>query len=259
MTNTILSQKQAELLENLIAKYGVIVNFEQIYKELKHKISRQEVRNLVSKLFKNGWLVRIKKGVYYITTLESRGTASGLSAYIIAQILVKDSYISTEAALQYHGMFDQYLKTITSVSQKQYKTKNIQKIIYKFIKTNKKHFYGWKEVSIQSKSVKIATAEKAILDLLSFDKTIYAIDLVLEKLKEYKHNFSFNRFSRFIERQSISVQRILGFLFDKADIDSSYIQHQIKNKAGCSYMSQDSKIFNAKWRLYYHQHFNQYL
>ena len=86
--STILSQKESELLENLIAKVGLFVNFEQIVEELSSLMSRQQSRNLVSKLVRNGWLVRIKKGTYYITTLESRGTFN-ISNFIISQVLHK--------------------------------------------------------------------------------------------------------------------------------------------------------------------------
>ena len=85
---TILSQKESELLENLIAKVGLFVTFEQVVEELSCLMSRQEIRNLVSKLVKNGWLVRIKKGTYYITTLESRGTFN-VSNFHIATCLSK--------------------------------------------------------------------------------------------------------------------------------------------------------------------------
>lgn len=252
--NTILSKKESQLLKNLIIKYGVFVNFKQIYKELKSNISRQEARNLVSKLSQNGWLVRIKKGLYHIADLTTRGFI-GASNLIIAQILNRDSYISMEAALQYYGMFDQYLRIITCISIKRHCIVKVQEINYQFIKTNEKRFYGWQRVRVQGKIVKIAVLEKAILDILHFKRTIYSVDVVLEKLKEHKNDFNLERLNRYSEKQTITVVRILGFLFDKIRVDSNFLYSLIKDQKGSSFMSKDSKIFNAKWRLYYHQHF----
>ncbi|MBU2437144.1 MAG: hypothetical protein KKE55_05565, partial [Candidatus Omnitrophica bacterium] len=99
---TILSEKELNLIEDLIAKFGIIVSFEQIYSILKEKRNRQVVRNLVNKLTKNGWLVRIKKGMYAVASLESRGFLV-THTFKIAQILAPDSYISFEAALQHYG------------------------------------------------------------------------------------------------------------------------------------------------------------
>lgn len=253
--STILSQKDSELLENLIAKAGLFVTFEQVFKELSSSMSRQEIRNLVSKLVRNGWLVRIKKGIYYITTLESRGVFN-ISNFIISQILSEDSYISCESALQHYGMFDQHLKTVTSISLKRISKKEIQGTIFEFITTSKNNFYGWNELEMEGRSVKIATIEKAILDMLNFKRTIHSTDLVLEKLKDYQGSINISRLNKFSEKQSVTTQRILGFLFDKAGIDSSYLHNLTKGETSNSRMTKDSKLFNAKWRLYYHNHFN---
>ncbi|MFH1712665.1 MAG: type IV toxin-antitoxin system AbiEi family antitoxin [Candidatus Jacksonbacteria bacterium] len=252
--HTILSQKESKLLENLIIKYGVFVNFQQIYLELKKDLSRQEIRNLVSKLSKNGWLVRIKKGMYYIADLTSRGFA-GASTLIIAQTLVKDSYISFEAALQYHNMFDQHLKTITSITLAKKRTIKFQDTNYRFIKTNKKLLYGWEKARVEGKIIKIASAEKAILDILHFNRNIYSADLVLEKLQEYARDFNWEKLNQYSQKQSITVIRILGFLLDKIKADSSFLHSLVKDNKGSSYMTKDSQIFNGKWRLYYHKHF----
>lgn len=248
--STILSQKEAELLENLIAKIGLLITFEQVVKEADSSMSRQEIRNLASKLVQNGWLVRIKKGTYYITTLESRGSFN-VSNFIIAQVLSADSYISCESALQHYGMFDQYLKTVTSVSLKKISKKEIQGTTFEFITTSGDKFYGWKEVKMEGRSVKIATAEKAILDMLNFKRTIYSVDLISEKLKDYQGSIDIAKLNEFSKKQSVTVKRILGFLFDKTGIDSSYIYNLTKGKSSNSHMTGDSKLFNAKWRLYY--------
>jgi predicted transcriptional regulator of viral defense system len=253
--STILSQKESELLENLIAKIGLFVTFEQVAEELSSSMSRQEIRNLVSKLMRNGWLVRIMKGTYYITTLESRGTFN-ISNFIISQILSADSYISCESALQHHGMFDQHLKTVTSVSLKKISKKEIQGTTFEFITTSKDNFYGWSEFEMEGRLVKIATTEKAILDILNFKRTLSSVDLILEKLKDYQGSIDIAKLNEFSKKQSVAVQRILGFLFDKIGIDSSYFYDLIKGKTSNSRMTKDSKLFSAKWRLYYHNYFN---
>lgn len=252
---TILSEKELNLVENLISKYGVIVNFAQIFTQLEGKLGRQGTRNLVSKLAKNGWLVRIRKGIYYIATLESRGMVN-ISESIIAQILEKDSYISFETALQYYKIFDQHIRMVTSISLKQKKEKEIQGRIYNFIKTSEKNYYGWKEVQVENRLVKMATLEKAILDMLAFRRTTHSVDLVLEKMQEYKDNFNWDKLNELSQNQSAVVQRIVGFLLDKIGVNSEHLHKLVdKNGGRSSYMTNDSNLFNAKWRLYYHKHF----
>jgi len=254
MKSTILSQKEVLLLENLIVKYGLVVTFDQVFKELKNTKSRQEIYNQVGKLSKAGWLARITKGVYYIANLESRGTVS-VSVFALARLLAKDSYVSFEGALQYHGMFDQHLRTIRSVSLKKRKMAILQKINYEFIKTGKKNFYGYETVWQEGQEARVATAEKAILDMLNFKRSASAVDLIAEKLREYQDMFDEKRLNQLSKKQSITVRRILGFLLDQADIDSGVIHKRLKDKQGYSRMTADSARFNAKWRLYYHKHF----
>jgi predicted transcriptional regulator of viral defense system len=252
--NTILSEKESFLLENLITKYGLFVDFDQIYAELGQDYTRQKAKKMVIKLTKNGWFVRIKKGVYYITNLESRGFA-GASVLVIAQAILDESYVSFEAALQHHGVFDQHTRTVTSVCIKKKADKTIQGITYRFIKVSRKNFYGWEETQIEGRAVKMATLEKAILDMIRSQRSIHSLDLVLEKLREDKDNFDFEKLNELAKGQSITVQRMLGFLLDKAGIDSSSIYEVLKSKDGASFMTKDSEVFSGKWNLYHHNHF----
>lgn len=251
---TILSQKESSLLENLIYKYGLIVNFNQVQLSLNQNYSRQQVRNLAAKLTRNGWLVRIKKGVYYITNLESRGFA-GVSVLVIARTLLAESYISFEAALQYHRIFDQHVQTVSSVCRQKHAAKTIQGITYRFIKTSAKNYYGWEETLVDGQMVKIATLEKAILDMIRSQRSIHTLDVVREKLIEYKNNFDFAKLNKFTLDQSITVRKILGFLLDQAGLDSVAIHNSLRNVKGASRMTRDSQLYSAKWHLYYHHHF----
>jgi predicted transcriptional regulator of viral defense system len=256
INSTILTQKELDLIEKLIAKYGLFVDFGQISEQLGAGITNQAVKNVIGRLLKRGWLVRLKKGVYYITTLEARGTAN-ISVYAIAQVLADDAYVSFEAALQHNGIFDQYLKTITSLSLKNHSTQELQGTKYEFIKTSQANFYGWEESRMEGKLVRIATLEKAILDMLGTRRTVYSMDLILEKLREHKDNFNFERLYEFSKNQTVTSKRILGFLLDRAGLDSANIYSQVRGERGISRMLIDSRLYDSKWRLYYHNIFEQ--
>jgi predicted transcriptional regulator of viral defense system len=68
MKNTILSKSDAELLEDVIAKYGQIVDIDDLYKAFEKHYNTQETRKRVSLLSQKGWLQRIKKGIYAVVT-----------------------------------------------------------------------------------------------------------------------------------------------------------------------------------------------
>ena len=59
-----LSSKKSELIENLIVKYGQIVTAQQIFSETSDSLSRKQIQYIITTLTKQGWFIRIKKGLY---------------------------------------------------------------------------------------------------------------------------------------------------------------------------------------------------
>jgi predicted transcriptional regulator of viral defense system len=258
MKQTILTAKQSVLLENLIAQSGEVVTSDQIYTAAADNWDYQQTKNLVTKLVKNGWLFRIKRGLYAITGLSSRGSLS-LSPYVIARLLVKDSYVSFEAALQHFGLFDQLLAQTASVTLKQKSGSRLAGMDYKFIKTQPQLFFGWQEVHFHQQLARIAYPEKALLDLVNFRRSQYAIDLVIEKLIEYQHGLDLTRLGQYLVRFPLTTIKTFGFLFDLLGLDSSQILAAAKKaKTGTFWMVPQASKFNAKWRLYYEPSLDKY-
>lgn len=256
MKQTILSVKQSELLENLIVKYDQIVTFSQIFKEAESSWDYKQTKNLVTKLVKNGWLVRIKRGLYAISDLGSRGFLS-LSPYVVANLLVPDSYVSFESALQQYGMFDQLTNKTMSVSLKMYKAVKLGGTEYSFVKTKPEYYLGWQEIQVGSQTARVATPEKALVDMVNFHKNQYAIDVVIEKLLDYKTELNLARLTDYLSRFPITTIKIFGVIFDLLDVDSRKLYSLVKH-VGTHWMLPGDTKFNAKWRLYYRAYFDKY-
>ncbi len=255
--STILNKNDHKLLENSIVSYGVIVTIEQLQQAAKRfTVSDQYVHKWIGELTKKGWLVRLKRELYVITTMESLGTTT-LSPFKIAQKLAPESYISFEAALQFHGMFDQLLQATHSVTLENQQSRTIQSMSYRFTRTQAKYYFGFTQAVVENAYVNVATPEKALLDLLHFNRTFHAIDLVNEKLHDYIQDLNISQLLTFLIKEQTVVQRMVGFLFDRHDMDASDIHSLVSRRRGSSKMTNDSTQFNAKWRLYYHSHFDK--
>lgn len=249
---TILSEKELKLIEALIADYGYIVSFEQVYKKL--NIGRQSVRNLINKLIKNGWFVKVKKGTYAIASLESH-SFSNISPLVISRVFVSASYVSFEFALNHWGHFDQFPSKITSITSLKSKKYHFQNLEYVFIKAKSQIMIGYKEITLDGQKAKVAELEKALLDFLNFRKDSYTIDLVLEKLKEASSEIDSNKLIDYSNFYPTTTQRRLGFLLDLSGIESNKLHDRIRNVSGFAKLTNKSDIFNAKWRLYYENRF----
>ncbi len=252
-----ISSKQSKLLEDLIMKYGQVVTAQQIFSETSDFSRHGQAEYLIASLVKQGWLMRIKKGLYAISDLSTRGFLS-LSSYTVANLLVKDSYVSFESALHYYGMFDQFTSKIISISIKRYKKVQLQNIEYSYITTKDDYYFGWQVVNIDGKIARVAMAEKALIDIVNFHKSLYAIDLVVEKLRDHRNDLDLARINEYVGKFSMTTIKIFGLIFDFLKIDSSQLLKIAKEAHGAHRMIASAKVYNAKWRLYYDSYFDKY-
>ncbi len=257
MKQTILSAKQSELLEKLIVSHGLTVTSNQIIIAAKDHWDYKQAKNLITKLVKDGWLIRIKRGLYAISELSGRGFLS-LSPYLVANLLVKDSYVSFESALQYHNMFDQLMNKTVSVSLKMYRTVKLNNMEYGFVKTKDSLYFGYEKMPVDNKIARIATAEKALIDMVNFRKSKLTIDVVIEKITNHQQDLNFHRFNEYLSKFSTTTIKIFGLLFDFLNLDSSKLYEPVSNKRATHWMLTGDKKFNAKWRLYYNEYFDRY-
>jgi predicted transcriptional regulator of viral defense system len=256
MKRVALTSDELNTLETAMVEYGTVVTFDQLSNLFDE--NRQYLRKRISKLTKQGWLKRIKKGVYVLSDLSTRGTLA-ISHKAVVNILVEEAYISFETALQHHGLYDQLLTSIKAVSLKQYKSTIIDRITYNFIKTQQRYFYGWETHDIDGQTVKIARIEKALIDLIQFHRTRYSTDLVLEKLQAYRNDIFHQTLVKFSLKANLTTKRIMGFLMECADFDSSQLHNSVKNRQSVSTITKSkNRQYNHKWKLYYDQYFEKY-
>ena len=251
---TILSEKELNLLENLIAKYGNIINFQNFYSEVSTFLSRQEAANLVAKLKRNGWIVRIKKGIYAIASLTSHGF-SDISPFVIARTLVNNSYVSFEAALAYYNLFDQMVKSVISVSPLKPRAFEFQKLNYQFVKVKKKLFFGYRDVDVEGYRSQIAELEKIFLDYLYFRNDTYSLHIFWEKINLGRNMINFGKMMEYAMHYPVTTKRRLGFLLNRLGEDTKILFDSL-HKKGYSYLTKNSRKFNNKWRIYYEDRFD---
>jgi len=249
--NTILSKKDSQLLENVIARYGRIVSFDKIKTVFDEVYSAGESKNRISILSKRGWLIRFKRGLYAVVTDIGSLATNDISSYAVCMALNEDSYVSFENALQYHGMFDQVLSTVSAVTFKRARSYMVKGRRIKFFKIKKELYFGFTQERADIGLAKIAQKEKALLDMLYFRSTGYYAGLVWEKLKESGSMIDFDLLKSYALKFNLDIMRQVGFFLDSLNIDTKGLLAAVKGKTGYSRMTRSSGKFNAKWRLYF--------
>ena len=250
-----ITENELQLLEDAIVTYGVVVSFSQLQGLFNKEI--RYTRKRISKLVDDGWLTRIKKGLYVISDISTRGSLA-IDHRAVVNLLVEDAYISFLSALQFHGYYNQLLSSIRAVSVEQTKSRTIDHVTFHFTTTQKKYFYGWETHEIDGQVVKIASFEKALIDLIQFHRSAYSTDIVLEKLLDTQNEIDQDKLFQYLLKSNLTTRRIFGFMFDCAGMDSQQLLQSVANRKSVSSMSDaQDKVYNHKWRLYTNQHFEQ--
>ena len=107
-------------------------------------------------------------------------------------------------------------------------------------------------------TAKIACAEKALVDLIHFRTDRYVVDLVIEKLQTYQNELDIQKLVEYIGLASQKTVKIFGFMFDLIGLNSGELSHCLSKRRSTHWISANDQTFNAKWRLYYDDYFDQY-
>jgi len=120
-------------------------------------LSPVAVSKLLHRYARQGFIVRIKRGLYSLTDNQP-------SDLFLANKLYEPSYVSREFALSFHRVIPETVYEITSVTSKA--TRRFEKLgkVFSYRKIKKSAFAGYEVAKQNNASFRIADAEKAFVD-----------------------------------------------------------------------------------------------
>ncbi len=146
--------------------------------------SQQQTQRQLSDWVRSGKLLQLRRGIY---AFPPPYVGEQPLQYVVANRLVRPSYISLQSALSYYGLIPEHVASVTSVTTGRPLTlrNEFGRFLYRHIKTD--FFFGFRYWQVsQTQSAFIATPEKAILDLLyltpNSDDEAYIRELRLQNL-----------------------------------------------------------------------------
>jgi predicted transcriptional regulator of viral defense system len=148
-------------------------------------------------------------------------------------------------------MYAQLPGTVTSISRKQHPTVTLEGIDYCFIKTGEKFYFGWETAQVDGRFAKIATPEKALIDLVQFHRTRLSVNLVAEKLAVYENDLDFEKLTAYLQRSTLATLRIFGLLLDKLGVDTQELWAFSRCSTTVSRLAADSSQRDSRWHLMY--------
>lgn len=132
---------------------------ESLYPELKSADKK------VLWLEKNGYVIRLKRGLYVVTPEQ---TGQALSNELIANHLYSPSYISMSSALRYYGLIPEAVYIHQSMTIKHSRSFSTPVGHYDYKHISRKAFsVGIRSVNMGDYAFVIASPEKALCDLIA--------------------------------------------------------------------------------------------
>lgn len=174
-----------------IAFFHVFDDFPYFTKEMlrlsqvKFALSESTLNSYIYKALRDGQILKLKRNFYVIRVFYEKHRTDTSYLFSLANILLKPSYISLEAALQYYGLLTEAAQyTITSVTLKLPREfKNRTKYVYRNIK--EKLFTDFTSVKGNFEFT-IALPHKAVFDYLYYTTRYFTKGIHRDLLEELR-------------------------------------------------------------------------
>ena len=143
------------------------------------------VRRQLSRLTASGHLIQLRRGLYALAPPYRKVKPH---PFLVANYLVRGSYVSLQSALAYHGLIPEHVPVVTSMTTLRpgYRETPLGHFEYHHVKPE--YFYGYDLIEVEEKQTAlVANPEKALLDLVQLrpgsDSREYLEGLRLQNLE----------------------------------------------------------------------------
>lgn len=258
MQNTkTLGPASAELLLRLSAQGKTIFSVadaQTIYNK-SHKVTS----NLLGKLVRKGWLVRLMRDKYLIVPLEAGLESIPMAdRYVIAREVLGSGlyYISHYSAMELHQMTTQPVNTVYVTVRRQRESRIIAGVRYRFVYASQRSFWGWEMIwATAEEQVRVSDLEKTLLDCAGRPELCGGLGELAKGLWLRKDDLDDSRLVEYVERlgHKAAAKRI-GFLLELYGLGLPETTITLQSLINLGYDLLDPTLpdegpHQARWRL----------
>jgi predicted transcriptional regulator of viral defense system len=145
-------------------------------------VSRRELSIQLSRWVRSGRLIQLRRGVYAIARPYRQVEPH---PFLVANALRKNSYVSLQSALAFHGLIPEHVPACTSVTTGRSEKLETPMGTYIYKRAKPDYLFGFRQMEVASNQFAfVADPEKALLDLVYVTKgaqaTFYLRELRLQ-------------------------------------------------------------------------------
>jgi len=174
-----------------------------------------DVRRQLSRWAGNGRVNQLRRGLY---TLAAPYRKVKAHPFVVANRMVRPSYVSLQSALGFHGLIPESVPVTTSITTGRPGEFSTPLGIFVFRHVRTPLFQGFREVEMGDRQPAfVATAEKALLDLLYLEKSSDSEAYLGELRLEMDDGFDLDEFERLSQMfRSPKVRRAVTGVIQRA-------------------------------------------
>lgn len=223
-------------------------------------VSREDASKTLARWCQQGWLSRIKRGVYVPVPVEAISRDQALDdAWIVIPDLFGPAYIGGWSAAEHWDLTEQIFRdicvfTTRPVAKRQQDIRNIPFVVT-HIGIDQQ--FGTKTVWKKEKKMSVSDPTRTIVDMLSNPWTGGGIEHVLDCFKNYVESSHLNRdqLIQYAERLgNAAVFKRLGFLSEQLLGDEDFLVASCKSRLSKGNAQLDPALKGDKlitrWRLF---------
>ncbi len=256
------SSKSRERLSKLLREGGEVLTVDNAARIL--RLDNEDAAKALARWRNQGWLARIRRGVYVAVPLEAKSTAQALEdAWVLVPELFGPAYVGGWSAAEHWDLTEQIFRDVFVVTERSVTRRNQTIHNVPFVVTHAPtalHF-GTKPVWIKEKKILVSDPTKTIVDMLSAPWTGGGVEHVADCLRQYLRSRDFDA-ARLIEYASRvnngAVFKRLGFLASQLlGNDHALVHacegHLSKGKAQLDPALKGDRLI-TRWRLFIPAH-----
>jgi predicted transcriptional regulator of viral defense system len=186
-------------------------------------LSEGYLRQALHHLVRAGWLVRVRKGLYVISS-TTPGT-SPVHEFEIAMALVQPAAISHWSAMHYHGLTDQaprkiFVLTTTEASVPRRPRGNdegyrVGDTVFQFIQTKPERYFGTEKIWVGEVRVTITDPERTLIDGLLMPQHCGDFAEVLHAFRARGEQLDTKRIIEYALKLDAATAKRLGWVLEE--------------------------------------------
>ncbi len=224
-------------------------------------VNRYRAASLLAMWTRNGWLHRIRRGLYIPVSLQSTSTeVTPEEPWLIAHKLFSPCYIGGWTAAHHWGFTEQLFNSIYVMTTKKVHTReqNLKGVTFKIKTILPKKIFGTQFVWSGKVKVAISDPTKTIIDGLNDPAVFGGIRMVADVLAVYIHSKDFNQ-KKLLEyaktMENGAIYKRLGFLTELLQIkNTTTVIQTCKANLKTGYSQLDPAIIGdrleTRWNLW---------